>query len=57
MPTITLTETEASHIRKLVKEDKDALYEWSHNYVIPEGVTSYKAVMELDEGLLRKLDG
>jgi len=52
--TITLTETEACHIRELIQRDKDSLKRWSRSYVLPEGCNSYKLVIELDEGLLEK---
>jgi hypothetical protein len=54
--TITLTETEAQHVRELIRRDKDSLREWSHTYVIPEWCDSHKLVIKLDEGLLRKFE-
>ena len=52
--TITLTEAEAAHVRKIIQNHKDALWEWSHTYVLPEWCNSHKAVIALDEGLLVK---
>jgi hypothetical protein len=52
--TITLTETEACHVRELVKQHKESLKIWSHTYVIPEWCNSYKTVIALDESILEK---
>jgi hypothetical protein len=52
--TLTLTETEACHIRDLIRANKESLYIWSHTYVIPEWCDSHKTVMKLDESLLEK---
>jgi len=52
--TITLTETEACHIRELIQEDKESLKNWSHTYVIPDTLDFHKLIIELDEGLLEK---
>ena len=52
--TVTLTETEACHIRDLIQRDKESLYVWSHTHVLPEWCDSHKTVIELDESLLEK---
>ena len=52
--TVTLTETEACHIRDLIRKDKDGLKDWSHTYVIPDFLDFHKVIIELDEGLLEK---
>ena len=52
--TVTFTETEAQHIRKLITNHKESLTTWSHSHVIPEWCNSHKTVIELDESLLEK---
>jgi hypothetical protein len=56
MPTITLTEEEAHHIRDLIQRDKESLWKWSHTYVLPEWLNSHKLVIALDEELLKKFE-
>lgn len=55
--TITLSEAEALHIQKLLRNHKDDLYEWAHSYVLPDWMNSHKAVLAMDEALLEKFNG
>jgi hypothetical protein len=56
MPTVTLTDEEVRHIRNLLRRDKEALWEWSHSYILPEWCNSHKLVIALDEELLKKFE-
>jgi hypothetical protein len=51
--TVTLTETEACHVRELIQEDRETSI--TAIRLFPEDRDFHEALLELDEGLLEKL--
>lgn len=54
--TLTLTETEACHVRELIQEDKDGNARALQRYPNADPVVKdfHRIMVELDEGLLEK---